>query len=138
MLFVRVFDLRLFGFVCFLFLLVFGRAAASVALSGLFSYLFYIAFRSNPFKPSGLLYPYKTEHVHLSSKIVLDGQASDLVPLLSGVPHGSVLGPILFLVFIKDLPDNIGSSVRLFADECVLFRNISSVERKTMVTQTYF
>ena len=34
------------------------------------------------------------------------------------------MGPVLFLIFINDLPDNIRSSVRLFADDCVLYRNI--------------
>ena len=57
-------------------------------------------------------------------KVVLDGQASDPVPVLSGVPQGSVLGPVLFLIFINDLPEKIRSSVRLFADNCVFYRNI--------------
>ena len=60
-----------------------------------------------------------------AQQVVLDSQAS--VPVLSGVPKGSVLGPILFLILINDLQDNIRSSVRLFAD-CVLFRNIYSIQ----------
>ena len=63
-----------------------------------------------------------------AQQVVLDGQASDLVPVLSGVPQGSVLGPVLFLIFINDLLDNIRSSVRLFADDCVLYRNIHSLQ----------
>ena len=63
-----------------------------------------------------------------TQQVVFDGQASDPVPVLSGVPQGSVLGPILFLIFINDLPDNIRPSVRLFADDCVLYRNIYSIQ----------
>ena len=59
--------------------------------------------------------------------VVLDGQASDPVPVLSGVSQGSVRGPVLFLIFINDLPDNIRSSVRLFADDCVLYMNIKTL-----------
>ena len=61
-----------------------------------------------------------------SQEVVLDVQASDPVPVLPGVPQGSVLGPVLFLIFINDYPENIRSSVRLFADGCVLYRNIKS------------
>ena len=61
-----------------------------------------------------------------SQNAVLDAQASDPVPVLSGVPQGSVLGLVLFLIFINDFPENIRSSVRLFADDCVLYRSIRS------------
>ena len=63
-----------------------------------------------------------------TQQVVLDSQASDPFPVLSDVPQGSVLGPILFLIFINDLPDNIRCSVRLFADDCVLYRNIYSIQ----------
>ena len=63
-----------------------------------------------------------------TQQVVLDGQASDPVPVLSGVPPGSVLGLVLFLIFINDLLDNIRSSVCLFADDCVLYRNIHSLQ----------
>ncbi|MES9904902.1 MAG: reverse transcriptase family protein [Sedimenticola sp.] len=59
-----------------------------------------------------------------TQKVVLDGVASEPADVISGVPQGSVLGPVLFLLYINDLPDNINSSVRLFADDCVLYRNI--------------
>ena len=68
-------------------------------------------------------------------KVVLDGQASNPVLVISGVPQGLVLGPVLFLIFINDLPDNIRSYVRLFADDCVLYRNIKSLTDRQILQE---
>ena len=59
--------------------------------------------------------------VHRTQRVVIDGEASDWANVASGVPQGTVLGPILFLAYINDLPKYVKSSTRLFADDCVLY-----------------
>ena len=58
--------------------------------------------------------------------VVINGINSDEVPVSSGVPQGSVLGPILFLAYINDLPEQVKSRVRLFADDTAMYLAISS------------
>ena len=61
-------------------------------------------------------------------RVVIGGDNSQWVHVESGVPQGTVLGPLLFLLFINDLPNNIKSSVRLFADDCVLYTTVENSE----------
>ena len=58
--------------------------------------------------------------------VVVDGEVSYWKSVLSGVPQGSVLGPLLFLIYIDDLDDNITSNVLKFADETKVFRNVNN------------
>ena len=53
--------------------------------------------------------------------VVLDGQHSCWSDILAGVPQGSILGPLLFLIYINDLPDGVQCSKKLFADDNSLF-----------------
>ena len=59
-----------------------------------------------------------------SQKVIVEGSESESAPVISRVPQGSVLGPLLFLLFINDLPDNIASNTRLFADDCIVYHTI--------------
>ena len=59
-------------------------------------------------------------------RVVVDGEVSNWKSVLSWVPQGSVLGPILFLIYINDLDDNITSNVLKFADDTKLFRKVNT------------
>ena len=60
--------------------------------------------------------------------VVVEGERTDFVPVESGVPQGSVLGPSLFLTYINDLPAGIKSKVRLFADDTMYSKTIKKAE----------
>ena len=60
--------------------------------------------------------------------VVVNGVKSDWAPVMSGVPKGNVLGPLLFSLYINDTSTDIESEIRLFANDCVCYREIKDKE----------
>ena len=68
-----------------------------------------------------------------NKRVALNGQTSNWENIHAGVPQGSILGPLLFLIYINNLAENLSSNPRLFADDTFLFsvvrdRNTSANE----------
>ena len=67
---------------------------------------------------------YKVLENYLSARfqrVVLNGQTSSWRPVLAGVPQGSILGPLLFLIYVNGLPNQLKSNVKHFADGTFIF-----------------
>jgi len=60
----------------------------------------------------------------LTQIVSVGGQMSEEVRVTSGVRRGSVLGPLLFLAYVNDIWRDMESTIRLFADDCVIYRKI--------------
>jgi len=63
-----------------------------------------------------------------TQRVRVEGQLSEEVRVTSGVPQGSVLGPLLFLAYVNDIWRNIESTIRLFVDDCVSYRKVRNNE----------
>ena len=61
-------------------------------------------------------------------QVVLNGKFSRLQDVLSGVPQGSVLGPILFLIFVNDIDTVVSRHIQKFADDCKVYRSVLTAE----------
>ena len=62
-----------------------------------------------------------------TQQVVLEDVSSSSITLTSGVPQGTVLGPLLFILYLNDLQEGISSQVRLLADDCILYREINTL-----------
>ena len=60
-----------------------------------------------------------------SRRVRVDGQLFEEVRVTSRVPQWSVLGPLLFLAYVNDIWRNTESNIRLFADDCIIYRKIT-------------
>ena len=114
-----------------LILLDFSKAFDKVNLSKLIWKLHNYGIRSNVLKWIGAFLGDRAQ------KVVVRGEESDTVPVTSGVPQGSVLGPILFLVYINDLPDKVTSQVHLFADDTAMYLTMEGAKTVQYFNRTW-
>ena len=68
-----------------------------------------------------------------TQRVVVDGESSSEAPVKSGAPQGTVLGPLFFILYINDINADTTSSIRLFADDCLLYRVINTVSDADML-----
>jgi hypothetical protein len=70
-----------------------------------------------------------------TQQVVIYGKSSAPSTVTSGVKQGTVLGPLLFLLCINDLPVAVKSTARLFSEDCLLYRKIKSEEDRCTLQQ---
>ena len=71
-----------------------------------------------------------------SQRVVLRGSHSSWTQVKSGVPQGTILGPILFIMYVDDISTGVSSTVKLYADDTKLYREIENIPDDTHVLQS--
>ena len=84
----------------------------------------------------GLLRWFKSYLSHRRQRVVLNGVESNWADVLAGVPQGSILGPLLFLIYTNDIVNNIRSSIRLFADDTTIYIFINTPQTAAFILIT--
>ena len=100
----------------------FSKAFDTVSHQRLLTKLAHYGIQGNAHRSIHSWLTLRTQHV------VADGEASDFVRVKSGVPQGTVLGPLMFFLYINDISENLTSHIRLFAKDCIMYRPIISTE----------
>lgn len=69
--------------------------------------------------------------------VTVNKTTSDIAAVNSGVPQGSVLGPLFFLLYINDIVTNLSVKIRLYADDCVLYNEITTEEDQLRLNRDF-
>ena len=62
-----------------------------------------------------------------SQQVVLNGTASQTMTVSSGVPQGSVMGPLLFVLYVNDLPEQVECNISVFADDTKIYTTVKDI-----------
>ena len=89
-----------------------------------------LLFKLNSVGISGSLLQWFTDYLDCrKQRVVIPGVSSNWSTIEAGVPQGSILGPLLFRLYIYDIVDNINSSIRLFADDTTLYNPVQAADQ---------
>ena len=85
---------------------------------------------------SGIIFKWiKAFLTNRQQKVIVNGAESDWANVDSGIPQGSVLGPILFIIFINDMPGETICPIKLFADDAKLFHTVNTKQDCQQIQQ---
>ena len=76
--------------------------------------------------------------ISIEQRVKVADSVSRWAPVKSGVPHGSVMGPILFVLFINDMPNTLMNTCKLFADDAKIFCNALTRSYKVILTKLHY